>query len=530
MMTAGMSFATINCLWNWASTGILNMAMTLKIGIKQKLAFIFFLFFLIFSGTVSILLVNVQGMVETTEHIVSNNKKIAEISEVIRTSLLDMDANHKKLKLLKKERYSDFFYRSKVTFESALKQVLQLSSPGQGSTDSAWSELDFSYQRHRSGLWDTGMPPEIGYQWVSDQVVSFWIDRINMAKTQNQKDIDRALRELNERSRTSARNGLYGFCISILLGFCGIWFITRSIFLPLKTLSLGLKRISYDKQHQPICLKGGDEFSELAGAYNDMSRQLYEEETIRSEFIATLSHEIRTPLSSIHESVNMIVEEVFGSINDKQRKFLEIAGIELRRINKLLNYLLNVSVLEDDHRQKNSTTIDTKELVLKSAELFYPLIEKKHLKLKFHGPPDSPMLFGEKEELQQVFVNIIGNAIKYSPENGLVTVFWQKNRGQKFLLFDVIDSGPGIPEDEQSLIFTKYYRTKTVRGHLDGVGLGLAIARRIIVGYGGHIKVTNNSTTGCTFSFTLPYPSKSDKLAAQASSATDELHSTGIKS
>lgn len=161
------------------------------------------------------------------------------------------------------------------------------------------------------------------------------------------------LARLNERSRISARNGLYGFCISILVGFVGIWFIAKSVFTPLKTLARALKRISMDKLHQPISLKGGEEFNELAASYNDMSRQLNEEENIRNEFIATLSHEIRTPLSSIGESVNMIVEEVFGPINDKQRKFLKIANVEIRRINKLLNYLLNVSVLESDVRKKS---------------------------------------------------------------------------------------------------------------------------------------------------------------------------------
>ncbi len=485
--------------------------MALKISIRQKLALIFFLFFLIFSGTVSILLVNVREMVETTELIVSKNKKIAEISEGILASLLDMDAHHKKLKLLKKSRYSEYFEQSMTDFESALAQAVQLTSPSPGlpgGNTSLWSQLQFSYSRHKEGRWDGS---DAGQHWVTEQVLSLWIDTIDKAKRQNQQDIELALQGLNERSRISAKYGLYGFGISILMGVCAIWFISRSILLPLKTLSRGLKRIPLDKQHQPISLKGGEEFSELATVYNDMSRQLHEEETLRSEFIATLSHEIRTPLSSIHESVNMIVEEVLGAINDKQRKFLEIAGLELRRINKLLNYLLNVSVLEDDHREKNSAVVDTKQLVLGSAELFYPQIKTKNLKLKFLSLHDCPGVYGVKEELQQVFVNIVGNAVKYSPENGTVTVSWTKEKGNRFLLFHVSDAGPGIPEDEQSLIFSKYYRTKDARGHLDGVGLGLAIARRIINSYGGSIKVANNPGAGCTFSFTLPIPIRTGK-------------------
>ena len=103
-----------------------------------------------------------------------------------------------------------------------------------------------------------------------------------------------------------------------------------------------------------------------------------------------------------------------------------------------------------------------------------------------------------------MFINIIGNAVKYSHEQSSVTVSYQKDRAKNFLLFQVSDTGPGIPEEELSLIFTKYYRTKGVRDHFDGVGLGLAISSKIITSCGGQIKVTNNQGKGCTFSFTLP--------------------------
>jgi signal transduction histidine kinase len=477
--------------------------MGLKLGIKQKLSLIFFLFFLIFSGTVAILLMNVQRMVDTTEEIVIINTKIDELTEILKTNLLDMDANHKKLNILKKNLYAEYFVQAQINFEEALDQAIELSQATQNS-DKTWQDLKYSYNRHRTGLWDDGSPPKIGDKWVTEQVVSNWIKTISRGKRQNQREIQQALRGLNERSRFSSRNGLYGFFISILVGFVGIWYITRSFFTPLKTLARALKRISIDKSHQSINLRGGEDFDELAASYNDMSRQLNEEENIRNEFIATLSHEIRTPLSSIGESVNMIVEEVFGPINDKQRKFLKIASVEIRRINQLLNYLLNVSVLESDERKKKSVRLDTKQLILNTTEIFSSFAEKKKVTLAVKGISECPDLYGVKEELQQVFVNIIGNAIKYSPEKGSVMVSCVNSSSRKFLLFTVSDTGPGIADDELSLVFTKYYRTKTVRGHLDGVGLGLAISRKIVTSYGGEIQVTNNREHGCTFSFTLP--------------------------
>ncbi len=477
--------------------------MGFKFDIKQKLSLIFFLFFLIFSGTVAVLLFNVQRMVESTQDIVNTNTKLDEITEVLKVALLDMDANHKKLNILKKDRYSEYFEQAKEHFEEALDQAVQLTASA-GNEGKIWREFEYSYNRHKAGVWDTGKPPKIGTNWVTEQVVSHWIQVISRAKKQNQWEIEQALRGLNASSAISARNGLYGFCLSIMVGFVGVWFISRSIFAPLKTLAKALKRISIDKAHQSISLKGGEEFNELATSYNDMSRQLNEEENIRNEFIATLSHEIRTPLSSIRESVNMIIEEVFGPINDRQRKFLQIASVEIQRINKLLNYLLNVSVLESDVRKKKSARLDTKQLVLSTTEIFASFAEKKKVTLAISEISKCPDIYGIREELQQVFVNIIGNAIKYSEEGGSVMISWTKDKSKKFLLFQVSDTGPGIASDELSLVFTKYYRTKTVRGHLDGVGLGLAITRKIITSYGGKIQVTNNKERGCTFSFTLP--------------------------
>jgi signal transduction histidine kinase len=414
-----------------------------------------------------------------------------------------MEANHKKLKLLKKNRYSDYFDEAKNSFENSLLHALLLAEPGTAA-NKALADLQYSYSRHKSGRWDTESSFLIGSAWVSEQVVTQWIDRVSRIKRQNQKEIDLALLDLNAQNRRNAQNGLYGFCISIIVGILGLWFVSGSILSPLKTLTERLKRLSTDKLYKPISLKGGNEFQNLATAYNDMSQRLYEEENIRNEFIATLSHEIRTPLSSIHESVNMVVEEVFGPLNAKQQKFLKIASIEIRRITKLLNHLLDVSALETDSRKKKSTKLDGEKLIYSAFNTFASLAEKKKVSLVVKGCEKPPQLFGIKEEIQQVFVNIIGNAIKYSPQGETVTVSFDKDKRKQSLIFKVSDRGPGIPDDEMSLIFTKYYRTKNVRSHQDGVGLGLAIAHKIISGYGGTILVANNDKQGCTFSFTLP--------------------------
>ncbi len=478
--------------------------MVFKFSITQKLSLFFFLFFIIFSATVSLLLFNVQSMVKTTEDIVEINYQIEALSKIMLASLLDMESNSKKINLLKKRRYSELFIDAKNRFEDALTSALTLGD-GNEPISRHWHELQHSYDRHTSGLLDSASDsPLIGSLWVSEQVVTQWIDSISRIKRENQQAIDLGLLKLNQRSKNSVSNGIYGFVISIIIGIIGLGFFSRSILSPLRALTEELKRLSSDKLYQPISLKGGDEFSKLAIAYNDMSRQLYEEESIRNEFIATLSHEIRTPLSSIHESVNMTIEEVFGPMNAKQQKFLRIASVEIHRIKKLLNHLLDVSILESDSRKQKSIQLDTRKLIFNAFHSFASIAEKKNISIVVNGSKNPSPLFGVKEEIEQVFVNIIGNAIKFSPNESTVTIYFSQEKEKDFLLFNISDYGPGIPEDELSLVFAKYYRTKDSREHLDGVGLGLSISRKIVSSYGGSIFVTNNPNQGCTFTFTLP--------------------------
>lgn len=479
-----------------------------KIGITQKMALIFFVFFLIFSGTVLILLGNVRQLVEVSAGIGTTSKRLAELSEEIQVDLLDMDANGKKFLLLKRTRYLEYFDKARIGFEEKLNLALTLSRSRE-ATKSPWQQLVTSYQQGFAERYQAY--GNASFAWVDEATMAEWLRLLNLAKQVNRQEVEQALAEMNEASRQSARYGLYGFSLSLVLGAFGIWYISRALLSPLKTLAGRLRRLSFDAVQEPIKLKGGNEFTELATAFNDMNRQLQEEESIRSEFIATLSHEIRTPLSSIHESVNMITEEVLGPINDKQRRFLEIATVEIERIRKLLHHLLNVSVLESGMGRGEALSVDTGELIADCIKVFAAAAEKKRMRLLRADFTACPRLYGVREEFEQVFVNIIGNGVKYSPEEGTVSISWQDDSRRGYLLFRVADSGPGIAEDEQTLIFTKYYRTRDTRNHRDGVGLGLAISRRIVAAYGGSISVANNPLQGCTFSFTLPTESLSPR-------------------
>jgi signal transduction histidine kinase len=235
-----------------------------------------------------------------------------------------------------------------------------------------------------------------------------------------------------------------------------------------------------------------------------MTRRLKREENMRSDFISMLSHEIRTPLTSIRESVNMILEEVMGAINDQQKKFLKIASAEIGRISGLLNHLMQVSRMEVRALEVAPEPVDPYEMVSKSVEHLKPTAKTKNISVSLQIPNNAPMVRCTPEHLHQVLLNILGNAIKFTDKGGRIGVYVLSDKKEEMMTFAISDSGPGISPDEKALIFDKYYRSKDMRGHMDGVGLGLSISKQIIVAHGGNIWVKSKAGKGSIFGFTLP--------------------------
>lgn len=476
----------------------------IKLGIRHKLLILFFFFVLIFYGTLLVLFTNTQKMMNISEQIVDKNNQVSGLSKVMYESLLSMDANDKKYRLLSKDLYRDYFEESKRSFEVSLSKILSLDSAVY-TVDSSWKKLSADYKKHLKTLTigDEGVVMG-GLKWAPEQKVNIWLDAISVARQNNEQEIEKALVDIHDRGKRSVRNGLVGMGITIIAGLAAAIFLSRSILHPLKELKHALKKVSAEKDSEEIHLNRKDEFGELAAAFNDMSRQLKEEEDLRSEFIATLSHEIRTPLSSIRESVNMVLEGVLGTTNDKQTKFLEIAKSEIIRINDLLNHLLQVSRLDSDSRKVTPVLIDPNKLVFEVSRGLIPTAKAKNVAMKLHKMADPPVVIGVKKELQQVLFNLLDNAIKFSPKGGEVDITLYINDEKDMLTYRVADQGPGISEQEQSLIFSKYYRAKTTRNSMDGVGLGLSISKRIIQFHGGDIYVKNNEDKGCSFFCSLP--------------------------
>jgi len=476
--------------------------MKLRSSITGKFLGWYFLFVLIYFGTVLVLYINVHQMMNISETIVNKHEKISSAAKRIFENLLSMEEHEKKFALLKKKEYHDYFILACREFETNLSEIMQTES-GDKDIPDQWKELDESYRSFDLRPRSLSQSPE-NRLWIPEEELDKWRKLVAEARTRNEQDMEMANLELNRRGSFTVRSGLAGLGISVMIGLLGSLLLAHSMLRPLRELILWIRGISYDRPIDPIVISSKDEFGELAAAFNEMAFRLREEQGLRSDFISMLSHEIRTPLTSIRESVNLIREGLMGSINERQGKFLEIAGMEIGRVCDLLNRVMQVSYLESGSLDLHLSRVSPSVLLDQTLKQIRSTAEFKNISLEIQIPSDIPEISGDEKYLGQVFSNLLGNAIKFSPPGSRIIVSAERDADPAKVLFSVSDNGPGIPAEEIPFIFNRYYRAKGVREHTDGTGLGLSIARHIVEAHHGTIQVSSKPGKGTAFVFTLP--------------------------
>ncbi len=224
---------------------------------------------------------------------------------------------------------------------------------------------------------------------------------------------------------------------------------------------------------------------------------------MKSEFIATVSHEFRTPLTSIKMAVGILLEEVLGQLNTRQRELLNATKDDCERLTKLVKELLDFSRLESGTYQRRSELLDLRQVLEDALAPLRLLSQKQEVQLGLEVDPHLPLVWGDPQQLSWVINNLVSNALRYTSANGKVTI---SARGEhEIVRVHVADTGRGIPAEALDTIFDKFVQVKDAQESTPGsVGLGLAIAREVVEGHGGKIGVTSELGKGSTFYFTLP--------------------------
>jgi two-component system phosphate regulon sensor histidine kinase PhoR len=221
---------------------------------------------------------------------------------------------------------------------------------------------------------------------------------------------------------------------------------------------------------------------------------------MRSQFVANVSHELRTPLFAIQGYIETLLE---GAINDPgvNTQFLQKADQHTINLSNLINDLIDISMIESGEMRMSFRYFGVNDYLTAIIDEMKPLAEERGLELVYNQVRDGLEIFGDKDRLKQVFVNIIQNSIKYT-EQGKVDVLVEE--AKKSVTFTVRDTGIGIPESSLNRIFERFYRVDKARSRsVGGTGLGLAIVKHILEAHNSKIEVRSSINEGSEFSFIL---------------------------
>jgi signal transduction histidine kinase len=259
---------------------------------------------------------------------------------------------------------------------------------------------------------------------------------------------------------------------------------------------------------QRVSVRGGvgevevaaDAFDDMAARIEEMVLRLRELDELKSHFVASVSHELRTPLTSVSGFVGVLLEPGGEPLSDGQREMLAIVKRNAGYLEALIDDLLLLARLESGQMTLELRDVDVAELLEELCAELQPAVHERAIALDVEAD-GRPVVAADRARLRQTFVNLVGNAIKFSPPAGRVAVR-ALSEGEEAVV-EICDEGPGIPEDELPRLCERFFRASTAVG-VKGTGLGLTISREIVELHGGRLEVRSTLGEGSTFRVHLP--------------------------
>jgi signal transduction histidine kinase len=254
----------------------------------------------------------------------------------------------------------------------------------------------------------------------------------------------------------------------------------------------------------------------------ETNRRLKLLDETKDDFISMASHQLRTPLTSVKGYISLVLDGDAGPIPTSQRKLLSQAFFSSQRMAYLIADLLNVSRLRTGKFLIEPSPVNLANIIEDEINQLHETAESRQLTIEYHKPAHFPTLELDETKTRQVIMNFIDNAIYYTPANGHIEV--KLTEKEKSVELQVIDSGIGVPRAEQHRLFTKFYRAKNAqRARPDGTGLGLFMAKKVIVAQGGAIIFRSEEGKGSTFGFTFPKAKLESSASLQNTASREQI-------
>jgi signal transduction histidine kinase len=239
-------------------------------------------------------------------------------------------------------------------------------------------------------------------------------------------------------------------------------------------------------------------FREIA----DKSAQLEAASQQKSEFLANMSHELRTPLNAIIGFSEVLTERMFGELNEKQDEYLKDIYASGQHLLSLINDILDLSKIEAGRMELELSEFDLPSAIDNALILVRERASRRGIRLGSSIDPGLGMIGGDERKVKQVLLNLLSNALKFTPEGGRIDV--SAGVHDEVAEVSVTDTGVGIAPEDQEAVFEEFRQVGTADKKVEGTGLGLALSRKFIELHGGRIWVKSQVGHGSTFTFTLP--------------------------
>jgi signal transduction histidine kinase/CheY-like chemotaxis protein len=270
-----------------------------------------------------------------------------------------------------------------------------------------------------------------------------------------------------------------------------------------------------------LVLQNASLISELRrnnGELAEANRKLKELDQLKSQFLSVATHELRTPLTVMLGYNSMIAESLADRLSPEESEAVEESIASCKRLIRLVNSMLDITQIESGKMQMNFAPTDLRQTIASVVRLFQQEAQKRGLKLTAHVPSRLSRINADAERIQQVLINLVGNAMKFTPEGGEVTIAVRHRSDAHAYEVSVADTGIGIAPEDQARIFDEFAQVRRSQDHRhrEGSGLGLAIARRIVQAHEGKLMVTSEPGKGSVFSFLLPAKARGMEQAVSA--------------
>ncbi len=479
----------------------------MRLSLFSRLVIGYFAIFLLVMGASLYATLQLRRFNEVTRSILAADHRLLDYEKKLTDAFLSQIRYERKFVIAKDEALYSQFVLFKNDFDRYLEQAGSVADPG---AERLLKKLRGAYRQYQELL-----GKELGYLKARQTYPQGWYKQekegiadavlgiLEELRVHSQQRTYGKVRELAEASNRASQAALLISLASLVLIIVISLFQTRGITRPISLLKKKTREIANGNLQGDLRLSSPPEMAELAGAFNFMCEQLRDLDRMKFDFFSTMSHELRTPLTSIKEGTGLLLDGVGGAVTEKQKKLLGILAEESNRLITLVNSLLDLSKMEAGMMTYHLEPGSLAPLVRRVTVELTPLVEVKQINLETRIQEELPLVRVDQERMLQVLRNLIGNAVKFTPVGGSVTISARSLDGK--VEVSVQDTGPGIPPGSLESIFDKFHQAPPVAAYgSKGTGLGLAVAKHIITSHGGKIWVESQAGQGSTFVFALP--------------------------